>query len=88
MLKIGSKRRRPRDEILQARVAEEEKEAEYQKKLSELKSFENQLKIEKSSQENGKEAMSILNGLIKAGQIKQNKDTSWQAVGGSHAVKI
>ena len=41
MLKIRSKRRRPREEILQARVAEEEKEAEYQKKLSELKSFEN-----------------------------------------------
>ena len=48
-------------------------------KLAELKHFERQLKMQKQELDNGKEASSILNGLLKSGQIKQGSDGSWGA---------
>ena len=45
--------------------------------MSELKSYENQIALQKNELGNGKEAMAILNSMIKAGQAKQNKDGTW-----------
>ena len=49
-------------------------------KLAELKHFERQLKMQKQELDNGKEAASILNGLLKSGQIKQASDGSWGVI--------
>ena len=70
MLKVGSKRRRPTAEVKEERRESDKKEMELQMKLAELKAFERQLKLKQTDMNNGKEAMTIVNGLIKAGSLK------------------
>ena len=48
--------------------------------MADLKSYENSLALKKNELRNGKEAIAIVNGLLKAGQIKQSSDGSWAAV--------
>ena len=80
MLKIGSKRRRPATEVKSERELTSKKEQELKQKMADLKSYENKLALQKNELRNGKEATAILNGLIKAGQIKQSKDGTWAAM--------
>ena len=77
MLKVGSKRRRPNAKVVAERRESDKKEMDLQMKLAELKSFERQLKMKQNDLNNGKEAMNIVNGLIKAGSLKQESDGSW-----------
>ena len=80
MLKIGSKRRRPATEVKSERELTSKKEQELKQKMADLKSYENKLALQKNELRNGKEAIAIMNGLLKAGQIKQSKDGTWAAV--------
>ena len=87
MLKIGSKRRRPATEVKSEREVAEKKEKELMKRMADLKSYENRLSLKKNELANGKEASQILNGLLKAGQIKQSPDGSWAAVSQSEPME-
>ena len=80
MLKIGSKRRRPATEVKSERELTSKKEQELKQKMADLKSYENKLALQKNELRNGKEAIAIMNGLIKANQIKQSKDGTWAAI--------
>ena len=77
MLKVGSKRRRTTAEVKDSRRESDKMEMDLQMKLAEMKAFEWQLKLKQNDLNNGKEAMSIVNGLIKAGSLKQETDGSW-----------
>ena len=80
MLKIGSKRRRPATEVKSERELTSQKEQELRQKMADLKSYENKLALQKNKLRNGEEAVAIVSGLIKAGQIKQSSDGSWAAI--------
>ena len=80
MLKVGSKRRRPAAEVKAEQEQEKKKEDDFQKKLLDLKAYEQKLHLHKNELKNGKVAEGILNGLLKSGQIKQAKDGTWAAV--------
>ena len=49
-------------------------------KLLDLKAYEQKLHLQKNELRNGREASQILNGLLKAGQIRQGNDGTWAAV--------
>ena len=51
-----------------------------QQKLSELQRFEAHLKEEAEKLETARQAEGVLNGLIRAGDVKQYTDGSWGAV--------
>ena len=80
MLKVGSKRRRPAAEVKESRREHDKLEMDLQIKLAELKSFERNLKMKQNELNNGKEAMSIVNGLIEAGSLKQEPNGSWTVI--------
>ena len=69
MLKVGSKRRRPAAEVKAEQEQEKKKEEDFQKKLLDLKAYEQKLNLQKNELRNGKEASAILNVLLKSGQI-------------------
>ena len=69
MLKVGSKRRRPAAEVKAEQEQEKKREEDFQKKLLDLKAYEQKLHLQKNELRNGKEASAILNGLLKSGQI-------------------
>ena len=80
MLKVGSTRRRPPQEVAAERMASRSKDVDLQAKLAELKAFEAQLAQRKEELDNGNSAAGILGDLIKTGQVKQYDDGSWGAV--------
>ena len=80
MLKVGSKRRRPAAEVKAEKDQSKKKEDDFQKKMLDLKAYEQKLHLKKNELANGREASQILNGLLKAGQIKQSSDGTWAAV--------
>ena len=87
MLKVGSKRRRPAGEVNASRDETRAKEDEIAKRLAEIKAKEQELHLHRNDLRNGKEAMQILNGMLKAGQIRQSKDGTWSAVIPSDAMQ-
>ena len=80
MLKSGTKRRRTTKEVQFEREQSKMKTADFQQKMSQLKAFETQLQSKQKSLEHGEEACGILSGLIKSGQVKQNKDGTWSSI--------
>ena len=80
MLKVGSKRRRPAGEVQAERESKRVKDEGVQQKLVELQRFEAHLKEEAEKLETARAAEGVLNGLIRAGDVKQYTDGSWGAV--------
>jgi surfactin synthase thioesterase subunit len=56
MLKVGSKRRRPHAELKAEKEEEKKKEDDFQKKLLDLKAYEQKLHLQKNELRNVKEA--------------------------------
>ena len=80
MLKVGSKRRRPAGEVQAERESKRVKDEGVQQKLEELQRFEAHLKEEVEKLKTARAAEGVLNGLIRAGDVKQYTDGSWAAV--------
>ena len=79
-LRVGSKRRRPTAEVKESRREADKQEMDLQMKLAELKALERQLRLQSNELANGKEASSIVSGLISAGSLKQEPDGSWTVI--------
>ena len=70
MLKIGTKRRRTAMEVRDEKEGSKKKDDDIKQKMLDLKAYEQKLHLQKNELKNSKEAVAILNGLLKNGQIK------------------
>ena len=77
MLKIGSKRRRPTNEVLMERHQSKMKDQDLQAKLGELRAMETALNAQKQELAAGREATAVINKLLEQGHLKQRDDGSW-----------
>jgi hypothetical protein len=83
MLKVGSKRRRTKAQIMAEKEEEEKQNAEQVIKLASVNQLEDRINQLENQVQNGKAASSLMSQFINAGLVQQTSDDSF-IIHGSH----
>ena len=83
LLKVGSKRRRTKNEILGEHALEEERLQEAKLKDEQFKAMEDKLEIVTSNAQTYQNAATILDGLLNSGQVKMDENGDVVVIGGN-----
>ena len=83
LLKVGSKRRRTKNEILGEHTLEEERLQEAKLKDEQFKAMEDKLEIVTSNAQTYQNAATILDGLLNSGQVKMDENGDVVVIGGN-----
>ena len=83
LLKVGSKRRRTKNEILGEHALEEERLQEAKLKDAQFKAMEDKLEVVTSNAETYQNAATILDGLLNSGQVKMDENGDVVVIAGN-----